>query len=105
MEEDKSIFKNDDIGAFGGRIKVDIDNPDEYIITRAEFQCGKYHADIENPIFPFYLKPTREDTKKFDRKNKCYLRVYDENGLRQTCKGFLVIEANDEVVKENGLCC
>ena len=102
---DKTIFKNDDMGAFGGKISVNINNPDNYIITRAEFQCGTYYENVVNPIFPLEFKPTREDTKKFDKNNKCYLRVYDENGLRMTCKGYLTIPAQDEVVKENGLCC
>ena len=98
------IFINDDIGAFGGSITVNINNPNNYTITRAEFQCGCYYKNIENPVFPLVFKPTREDTAKFSATNVCYLRVYDSNGLRETCKGSMVISAQNEVVN-GGLCC
>jgi hypothetical protein len=100
------VYKNDDMGAFGGRIVVNFNNTSEYTITRAEFQCGSYYQNVENPVFPLEFKPTREDTKKFSNNNLCYLRVYDENGLRKTCKGTLNIPAQNEVIKHNdGLCC
>lgn len=102
----KEVFKNDDIGAFGGRIKVNLSNEGGYTITRVEFVCGSYFAAVDNPEFPLYFKPTREDTKKFRAINNCYLRVYDSNGLRQTASGTMTINANNEVVKENDrLCC
>lgn len=100
----EKVFKNDDIGAFGGKIVININNPDEFVITRAEFQCGCYYKDIPNPVFPYELKPTREDTAKFSATNVCYLRVYDSNGLRKTCKGSMTILAQNEVVN-GGLCC
>lgn len=100
------VFKNDDMGAFGGSITVNIDNPNDIPITRAEFQCGCFYRDIQNPVFPLVFKPTREDTAKFNVSNICYLRVYDSNGLRKTCKGFLVIPAQNEVIRHNDrLCC
>lgn len=102
----KEVFKNDDIGAFGGRIKVNLSNEGGYTITKVEFVCGSYFAAVDNPEFPLYFKPTREDTKKFKAINPCYLRVYDSNGLRITAKGTMIINANNEVVIENDrLCC
>lgn len=104
--EIKEVFKNDDIGAFGGKITVNLNNPGNYEITKIDFQCGSYFASVKNPTFPLEFKPTREDTAKFKAKNQCYLRVYDSNGLRQTAQGVMTINANDEVIKENGrLCC
>ena len=101
------VYKNDDMGAFGGSITVNIDNPNEYTITKVEFCCGAYYKEVENPVFPLVFKPTREDTAKFKPINQCYLRVYDSNGLRQTASGTMTINANNEVVKDNndGLCC
>jgi len=100
------VYKNDDMGAFGGKITVYFDNPNNIVITRAEFQCGCYYKSIENPIFPLEFKPTREDTAKFNNTNICYLRVYDNNGLRKTCKGSMTIYAQNEVITHNdGLCC
>ena len=99
-----SIYKDDDIGAFGGNITVYLNNPDNYTITRVEFQCGCFYRNIPNPVFPLVFKPTREDTKNFSDINICYLRVYDENGLRETCHGSMNIMAKSEVIN-NGLYC
>ena len=101
----KDVYKSDDMGAFGGKITVNINNPNNYEITRAEFQCGCYYQEVKNPIFPLIFKPTREDTKKFSSNNICYLRVYDANGLRMTCRGSMNIPAQNEVIKDDGLCC
>lgn len=101
----KDVFKDDDMGAFGGKITVNLSNPGNYTITRAEFQCGCFYRNIENPVFPLEFKPTREDTAKFGSVNVCYLRIYDSNGLRQTCRGSMTIPALNEVIKGNGLCC
>ena len=100
----EKIFINDDIGAFGGKITVNINNPNDYVITRAEFQCGCYYQNIENPVFPLEFRPSREYTSRFGATNVCYLRVYDSNGLRKTCKGYMNISAQNEVIN-GGLCC
>ena len=97
----KGIYKNDDMGAFGGSITVNLENESGYTITKVEFCCGSYFQEVENPVFPLVFKPTREDTAKFKTVNQCYLRVYDSNGLRQTASGTLTINANNEVVKKN----
>ena len=105
MQTNDSIFKGDDIGAFGGKITVNLKNPNDYVITRVEFQCGSYYRNIINPIFPLEFKPTREDTAKFSTTNVCYLRVYDLNGLRRTCKGTMIIQAQNGGVKNDRFCC
>lgn len=96
------VYKNDDMGAFGGSITVNIDNPAGYQITKVEFQCGAFYAVVENPVFPLVFKPTREDTAKFKAINNCYLRVYDSNGLRITASGTMQINARNEVVNNYG---
>ena len=102
----KEVFKNDDIGAFGGKITVNLSNEGGYTITKIEFVCGSYFATVENPTFPLEFKPSREYTAKFKAINPCYLRVYDSNGLRQTASGTMTIKAHNEVVKENDrICC
>lgn len=100
------VYKNDDMGAFGGKITVNFSGPESAVITRAEFQCGCFYRSVENPVFPLEFTPTREDTAKFSNNNLCYLRLYDENGLRKTCKGTMNIPAQDEVIRPNDrLCC
>ena len=104
MSANNPIFKGDDIGSFGGKITVNFDNPKGYTITRAEFQCGCFYQNINNPVFPLEFKPTREQNEKFSSANVCYLRVYDENGLRKTCTGTMTLYAQNGVIKENGIC-
>ncbi len=100
------VYRNDDMGAFGGKIVVNFNNEDNAVITRAEFQCGCFYRSIDNPVFPLEFKPTREDTAKFSNNTLAYLRVYDEDGLRKTCKGFLRIPVQNEVITHNDrLCC
>lgn len=100
------VYRNDDMGAFGGGITIELENPQEYEITRVEFQCGCFYRSIENPVFPLRFTPTREDTAKFSNNNLCYLRVYDRHGLRKTVKGYMNIQAQNEVITHNdGICC
>lgn len=101
------IYKGDDIGAFGGNITVNLNNPQNYPITKVEFQCGNYFQSVENPTFPLVFKPTKADTAKFKPVNICHLRAYDANGLRLTAQGTMTIKATEEVVKGeiNGFCC
>lgn len=100
------VYKNDDMGAFGGKIIVNFDNPNNYPITRADFQCGCFFRSIKNPVFPLEFKPTREYTAKFSINTIAYLRVYDKNGLRKTCKGFLKIPVQNEVIThDDSFCC
>ena len=94
------VYRNDDMGAFGGKITVNFDNKDNAVITRAEFQCGCFYRDIENPVFPLEFKPTKEDTAKFSNITLAY-----ENGLRKTCKGFLRIPVENEVITHNDRLC
>lgn len=102
-----SIYKGDDIGAFGGKIIVNLNNPGGYTITRAEFQCGCFYQNIENPVFPLVFKPSREYTAKFGTVNACTLRIYDENGLRTTANGTMIIRAKNEGIHNgnNRICC
>lgn len=100
------VYRNDDMGAFGGRITVNFQNSDNYVITRADFECGCFFRSIPNPVFPLIFKPSREYTAKFSNNTLAYLRVYDENGLRKTCKGFLRIPVQNEVIThDDRLCC
>lgn len=96
---DNKIYKGDDTGAFGGTLLViNIENPLECIITKAEFKCGCIRKTFVNPIFPISINLTSDETKKLNPSNSCYLAVYDEYGLKQTCEGTIRIEANNEVV-------
>lgn len=96
-----TIYKGDDTGAFGKKlltIELENEEEEETVITKAEFQCGPVLLTFRNPEFPLSINLTKEQSKKLDNRNKCYLRVYGEDGLRETCEGTLIFDAKDEVV-------
>ena len=94
-----TIRKGDDTNAFGKNfIKINFNNPKGYVITRAEFRVGCLMKVFDNPEFPLYVNYDKEESKHLEYNNVGYLRVYDENGLRETCKSFLKFKADEEVV-------
>jgi hypothetical protein len=98
---ENKIVKGDDTNAFGGKLLlIDIEVPEgeEYIITKAIFKCGCIRKTFENPVFPIEVNLSSDETKQLNPSNNCYLAVFDENGLKQTCEGTLRIEALNEVV-------
>ena len=97
-----TIYRNDDTNAFGNEfLTIELDNEFNFIITKAEFQCGTVLKVYENPVFPLNVSLTREETKLLRSQNNCYLRVYDENSLRETCEGTIIVETKSEVVNES----
>ena len=109
-KEQISIFKNDDTGAFGNNF-IRINRPkglaDDVGIYKAEFKCGNlpvmtFENIVEEQaqplVFPIDINLEAEQTANLQYQNICYLKVYDANGLGQTCKGSLSFIANAEVV-------
>lgn len=94
-----TLYRGDDTNAFGKEfLTIELENEKEFIVTKAEFQCGTLLRVLENPVFPIQIALDRAETKQLRNENLCYLRVYDENGLRETCEGTLVIETQKEVI-------
>ena len=106
----QGIFKNDDTGAFGNQF-LRINRPsglaDDVDIYKAEFKCGNLPVMVfENIVdeqaqpltFPIEINLTASQTKLLDYQNVCYLKVYDENGLGQTCEGSISFTARKQVV-------
>lgn len=95
-----TVFKSDDTGAFGvDFITINFQNPLSYVVTKAEFIIVN-NPNIapkvyENPVFPWKINYSKTETAKFQNVNVCRLRVYDENGLRKTCKNTLTFYAED----------
>lgn len=106
-ENDKNavLTKGDDTNAFGFNfMTIELEDLEgvleEHTITKAEFQCGPVLKPLENPEFPLKVNLTYEETRMLKSQNKCYLRVYDEEGLRITCEGELEFGTRKEVVNE-----
>lgn len=109
-----SIFKNDDTGAFrqsDDKPFLRINRPsglaDDIAIYKLELKIASLPVfvfeniveEVAQPlVFPIDLNLIASQTAQLQSTNFCYIRVYDENGLRQTCNGTISFKANNEVV-------
>lgn len=101
-----TIFKGDDTGAFGNNfITIYLDNPQNYVISKAIFVCGCIEKEIKNPDFPLEINLTSQQTEQLRATNVCYLVVYDEQGRQATCQGTLGFNAQNGVLKDGTRTC
>ena len=111
-----SVFKNDDTGAFKktddapfiriNRPKIrkpngDIEELD--LIYKAELKCGNLplmtFGDGSTVLeFPIDIELVASETKILNNSPIGYLKVYDANGLGQTCRGTFSFVAKPQVV-------
>lgn len=95
-----TIYKGDDTGAFGQNfIKIDLQNNQGFTISKCIFQCGPIQKVFVRPQFPIYINFSHVESDKLHQLSECFLQVYDEKGLRQTCKGSLTFTAQPKVVE------
>ena len=97
------LFRWDDTSSFGKDfIEIDAEFPDDTWaerISRCDLKLGPLPTmTFDNPVFPFTVNLTAEQTALLKDVNNCYLAVYDENGLKQTCEGTLTFESHKRVV-------
>lgn len=97
------IFMGDDTNSFSQDfILIEAEFPDDTWaerVTRADFKCGNLPVmTFENPVFPITVNLSSAQTALLKNINNCYLAVYDENGLKQTCEGQLTFMARKRVV-------
>lgn len=94
------VRKGDDTNVFDFKfLEIELDNPEEYIITKAEVRIGVLIKTIENPVFPLEIELNREETMMLSEcGNQCYLAVYDINGRKYTCEETYTIKARPKVV-------
>lgn len=106
MSTNLPIFKGDNTAAFGNNfITINIDNPQEFQISKAIFVCGCIQKSFENPVFPLVINLSSQETKKLSSSNVCYFVVYDSEGRQKTCQGTLTFKAQNGVIQQNGTCC
>ena len=97
------IFRGDSTMAFSQDfIEVHAEFPDDTWadrISRCEIKIGPLPVmTFENPVFPFKINLTSEQTILLKDVNDCYMAVYDENGYKQTCEGQLTFTSRRRVV-------
>ena len=97
------LYRQDDSNSFGKTLlEIHAEFPDDTWaerVTRADFKVGPLPVmSFENPVFPITINLTSAQTALLKDVNDCYLAVYDENGLMQTCEGTLTLESHRRVV-------
>ena len=95
-----AIFQGDNTAAFGNNfITINLINPLEYPISKAVFVCECLQKVYENPVFPWVINFTSEETKRLRATNVGYLVVYDQEGRQKTCNGSV------KFLVKNGVIC
>lgn len=94
------IHKGDDTNAFGFNfLTVNLENADDYTISKAEVRIGTIIKTIDNPVFPLRISLTKKETLTLSEAcNKIYMAIYDTDGKKWTCEGELTFEAAPKVV-------
>lgn len=95
-----SIHKGDDTNAFGfGFLTVNLDNPENHVISKAEIRIGVIIKTYNNPIFPLNISLNKQETELLNEyNNSCYMAIYDTMGRKYTCEGTLSFKADPKVV-------
>ena len=79
-------------------LTIELENPANIVISKAEFRCGKVLKIFENPLFPIGVNFDEKESKLLDVNAVGYLAVYDENGRKRTVKGHVSFQTKGEVV-------
>lgn len=95
-----SIHKGDDTNAFGFNfLTINLQNAQDYIISKAEIKIGVIKKVFDNPVFPLQVSLNKEETVQLDEfNNKCFMAIYDTQGRKYTCEGTLSFKASPKVV-------
>ena len=93
------IFRGDDTSAFNNNfITINLENPQELIISKAIFVCGCVQKTFERPVFPLVINFSSDETIKFKPSNVCHLVVFDNEGKQKTCTGTLTFSTQSGVI-------
>lgn len=95
-----TIRKGDDTDAFDfGFLTINLENAQDYIISKAEVRIGVIKKTFDNPVFPLQVSLNKDETDQLNEfNNKCFMAIYDTRGRKYTCEGTLSFKANPKVV-------
>lgn len=112
-----AVFKGDDTAAFGNNfIKITIQNPDRYPISKIEAVtnsgCGISNKPFTDPgmfqteTITLYVNYSSEETTRLNQgANTLNLVAYDEQKRPRTCAQTLTFYAQNGVILRNGQSC
>ena len=93
------IIRGDDTNAFGQDwLKINVDIPQTWNVSKAEVKIGSLLLSFEEPEFPIVINLTSSQTEQLKDSNTCYLALYDENNLKQTIEGTYTFKTRKQVV-------
>lgn len=95
-----TIHKGDDTNAFGFNfLTINLENAQDYVISKAEVKIGVIRKIFDNPTFPLQISLNKEETDQLNEfSNKCFMAIYDTMGRKYTCEGTLSFKASPKVV-------
>jgi hypothetical protein len=95
----EKIFRGDSTDSFGQNwLIIEAEIPEDWVVSMAEFKVGNLPAMIfEEPEFPMSVNLSSAQTALLKDTNSCYLSLFDENGLKQTCEGTFIFETRKSV--------
>ena len=94
------VRKGDDTNAFGfSFLTIELYNPEEYTISKAELRIGILTKTFNNPTFPLEVSLNREETMMLSEcGNQCYMAIYDDQNRKITLEGTFTFSAEPKVV-------
>lgn len=94
------IIKGENTASFYRNfLTIDLENPDNIQISKAEFATGNIVKPYINPIFPININFNEDETADLENKNRGFLVLYDNQGRRYICPGYC------EFYAKNGAFC
>lgn len=94
-----TIRRGDDTDAFGlSWLTINLENPEGFVIKKAEIRIGTLIKVFNNPTFPIRISLNRNETEKLHEQNMCYMAIYDTLGRKKTVEGSLKFYTDPKVV-------
>ncbi|MBQ2391421.1 MAG: hypothetical protein II306_06590 [Clostridia bacterium] len=93
---DPTILRGENTASFYRNfLTIDLQNPDNIAISKAEFSTGNIKNEYPNPVFPINVNFDEKQTALLNDKNFGFLTLYDNQNRRFRCKGYCVFYANN----------
>lgn len=78
-------------------LQIDLSNPDDVPISKAEFCTGNFKKEYINPVFPININFNEFETANLADVNIGFLVLYDNQGRRYRCPGHCKFYAQNGV--------
>lgn len=98
LAEDPTILRGEHTASFYRNfLQIDLNNPDNIPILKAEFCTGNIRKEYINPIFPINVNFNEKETSNLPDTNIGFLVLYDNQRRRYRCPGYCKFYAKNGV--------